>query len=76
MDKVKNAGIVIFSSGVVVLLGYFFYNFIAGFMGAEVPIVIKAGVGLVFFGLLVIIVQLVRERMRDSVEDEKLLSKN
>ncbi len=73
MDGVKNAGIVLFSLGIGVILLYVSYLFIADFIGEDMPLVIKAGLLAMFTGLVIVMVQLVFERIRDSKKDKKSL---
>ncbi len=73
MDKVKNAGIVLFSIGVVILLAYPLYHFAIGFIDADMPVAIKAGLFVMSFGLAIVMVQLVRERIKDSKKEKKSL---
>ena len=73
MDGVKNAGIVLFSLGIGVILLYVSYLFIADFIGEDMPLVIKAGLLAMFTGLVIVMVQLVFERIRDSKKEKKSL---
>ncbi|MEA3342719.1 MAG: hypothetical protein U9Q92_01000 [archaeon] len=73
MDGVKNAGIVLFSLGIGVILLYVFYLFIADFIGDDMPLVIKAGLLAMFAGLVIVMVQLVFERISDSKKEKKSL---
>ncbi len=73
MDNVKNAGVVFFTIGVVILLVYPLYLFAIDFVDADMPVVIKVGLVVMFFGLVIVMVQLVRERIRDSKAERKSL---
>ena len=73
MDGVKNAGIVLFSLGIGVILLYVFYQYIAAFIDADMPLVIKAGLLAMFIGLVIVMIQLVFERIGDSEKEKKSL---
>ena len=73
MDKVKNVGIVFFSIGVVILLAYPLYHFAIGFIDADMPAAVKVGLFVMSFGLAIVLVQLVFERMKDSKKEKKSL---
>ncbi len=73
MDGVKNAGIMLFSLGVGVILLYVFYHYILDFIGADISPVIKVGLLAMFFGFVIVMVQLVFERMGDSKREKKSL---
>ncbi len=73
MDTVKNAGIVLFSIGVVILLAYPLYHFAIGFVDADMPAAVKVGLFVMSFGLAVLLVQLVSERIKDSKAEKKSL---
>ena len=73
MDGFKKTGIMLFSLGIGVILFYSFYHFIDKVIGAEMPWAIKAGLFAMFFGLAIVLVQLVFERLRDSKKEKKSL---
>ena len=73
MDNVKNVGIVLFSIGVVILLAYPLYHFAIGFIDADMPAAVKVGIFVMSSGLVIVMVQLVRERIKDSKKEKKSL---
>ena len=73
MDGVKNAGIMLFSLGIGVILLYVFYHYIADFIGADMPLIIKAGLLAMFIGLVIVMIHLVFERIGDSKREKKSL---
>ncbi len=73
MDGVKNAGIMLFLLGTATILLYVLYHYIADFIGADMPLVIKVGLLAMFTGLVIVMVQLVFERISDSKKEKKSL---
>ncbi|RLG15063.1 MAG: hypothetical protein DRN71_02230 [Candidatus Nanohalarchaeota archaeon] len=73
MDKVKNVGIMLFSIGVMILLAYPLYLFAIGFIDADMPVAVKVGLFVMLSGLVIVLVQLVFERFKDSKKEKKSL---
>ncbi|PIN99116.1 MAG: hypothetical protein COT90_01170 [Candidatus Diapherotrites archaeon CG10_big_fil_rev_8_21_14_0_10_31_34] len=63
MNKVQLSGIALFSSGLLLVLGYFIYKF---FLEAtEVPETIKLALLLIFLGLIVSLASLSFKRIKE-----------
>lgn len=79
MDKIKNTGLMLLLSGFLILSIYYFYYFFIGFVDvlfdANLPVVVRIGIFAILFGLLIIMIYLVGERVKDSRKDSELFLK-
>ncbi len=73
MDKIKNLGVLIFSFGIGLILLYFLYHLIVEFVVSDTSTVVIVAVSAIFLGLVIVMVQLIYERMKDSKKEKKSL---
>lgn len=62
MNRLQLFGIVVFVAGIILPLGYGLYHF---FIAEDIPVLIRASSSLLFVGLIIVIISLVRERLQD-----------
>ncbi len=67
MKKLNVIGLVIFALGAFLIIGYGIYEFVSRFLGdTEVPVVIRYGLAAAIAGLIIIIISLIQERIKDK----------
>ncbi len=59
-------GLIIFSLGLVILAGFGFYEF---FKDAEISQLVKWGIGVVILGLIILLISLIFERLKDREKE-------
>ena len=63
MKPLNILGLVIFSTGVLILAGFGLYEF---FKDIEVPQIVKWGIIIVIFGVIILLISLISERLKEK----------
>ena len=63
MKTLNILGLVIFSAGVLILAGFGLYEF---FKDIEIPQIVKWGIIIVILGLIILLISLVSERLKEK----------
>ena len=70
MKPLNTIGLTIFSLGALVLIGYGLYELVAAlWQDTDIPIIIKLGIVGVILGVLILLIALVSERIKDNKKE-------
>lgn len=62
MEFLNILGLILFSLGIVILVGFSLYKF---FQNPTIPIIIRYGIVAVIWGTIIILISLIRERLKE-----------
>lgn len=63
MKPLNILGLTIFSAGILVLIGFGLYKF---FEDSTVPVIVRWGIIAVILGVIIILISLIRERIKEK----------
>lgn len=63
MEPLNIIGLIIFSIGFLVLMGFGFCEF---FQEVDIPLVVKIGIVTLFLGIIIILISLIKERLNEK----------
>ena len=63
MKPLNILGLIILFIGIFVLIGFWLYKF---FESTEIPLIIRGGIVAIILGVIIILISLVRERLKEK----------
>ena len=70
MKKLNIVGLTIFTAGMLLITAYGVYEFVSKFLGdTSVPVIIRYGITAIIAGLIILIISLVLERIKDKEKE-------
>jgi len=72
MKNIQILGVSLLVLGILIMVGYGLYHFA---IAEDIPLLIKTGVIVIFLGIVVVLLSLIRERLRDLKKEREYKAK-
>ncbi|UCD07149.1 MAG: hypothetical protein JSW41_04970 [Candidatus Aenigmatarchaeota archaeon] len=72
MKNTQTLGVSLLVLGILIIVGYGLYLFA---LAEDVPLIIRTGVIVIFLGIVVVLLSLIRERLRDLKKEREYKAK-